>query len=299
MGYGCAAGVGAARQRLRPRVRIAGLFLSLLGGHVGNGGDHGDSELRPGLGRPRRCISWATVSAGCHLPLFERYPEQSPGRAVFLGTPCLESRAAEQAAQLRLVSALMGPSVAEELLRPRERHWTFGRRSESSPAASRSGSDSSSPVSRKMRRHRGGQRDAPSGRGGSHCAAREPHGDVGLTACGQGDGLFPQGRAVFVAVSAGGNSPNVLGCERNWSDRVQLSTRSWLFESQSRSRRRRYIASSAALGVISSGASAASASRTGSGNGSGGADAVNNGSSCLWPSASLCVAVGAIEPVPL
>lgn len=58
---------------------------------------------------------------------FEHYPEQPPGRVVFLGTPCLESRAAVQAAQLRFVSALMGPSVADELLRPRERHWTFGR----------------------------------------------------------------------------------------------------------------------------------------------------------------------------
>ncbi|MFZ0497578.1 MAG: alpha/beta hydrolase [Steroidobacteraceae bacterium] len=58
---------------------------------------------------------------------FERYPQQPPGRAVFLGTPCLESRAAVQAAQLRFVSLLMGPSVADELLRPRERRWTFGR----------------------------------------------------------------------------------------------------------------------------------------------------------------------------
>ena len=58
---------------------------------------------------------------------FERYPEQPPGRVVFLGTPCLESRAAVQAAQSRFVSALMGPSVAEELLRPRERRWSFGR----------------------------------------------------------------------------------------------------------------------------------------------------------------------------
>jgi pimeloyl-ACP methyl ester carboxylesterase len=58
---------------------------------------------------------------------FEHYPEQPPGRAVFLGTPCLESRAAVQAAQLRFVSALMGPSVADELLRPRERSWTFER----------------------------------------------------------------------------------------------------------------------------------------------------------------------------
>jgi pimeloyl-ACP methyl ester carboxylesterase len=58
---------------------------------------------------------------------FERYPDQLPGRVVFLGTPCLESRAAVGAARLRFVSALMGPSVADELLRPRERRWSFGR----------------------------------------------------------------------------------------------------------------------------------------------------------------------------
>ncbi len=59
--------------------------------------------------------------------LLERYPDQPPGRAVFLGTPCLESRAAVRAARSRFVSALMGPSVAHELLQPRERRWTFGR----------------------------------------------------------------------------------------------------------------------------------------------------------------------------
>ena len=58
---------------------------------------------------------------------FERYPEQPPGRVVFLGTPSLESRAAVQAGRSRFVSALMGPSVADELLRPRERRWTFKR----------------------------------------------------------------------------------------------------------------------------------------------------------------------------
>src|SRR5579862_1394836 len=42
----------------------------------------------------------------------EHYPQQPPGRVVFLGTPCLESRAAVAAARLRFVSALMGPSVA-------------------------------------------------------------------------------------------------------------------------------------------------------------------------------------------
>ena len=58
---------------------------------------------------------------------FEHYPEQPPGRVVFLGSPCLESRAAVQAARLRFVSTLMGPSVADELLRPRDRRWTAGR----------------------------------------------------------------------------------------------------------------------------------------------------------------------------
>jgi pimeloyl-ACP methyl ester carboxylesterase len=58
---------------------------------------------------------------------FEHYPEQPPGRVVFLGAPCLESRAAVQAARLRFVSTLMGPSVADELLRPRDRRWSVGR----------------------------------------------------------------------------------------------------------------------------------------------------------------------------
>lgn len=57
----------------------------------------------------------------------ERYPGPGPGRVVFLGTPCLESRAAVGAARLRFVSTLMGPSVAEELLRPCARQWTFDR----------------------------------------------------------------------------------------------------------------------------------------------------------------------------
>jgi len=58
----------------------------------------------------------------------EHYPEQAPGRVVFLGSPCLESRAAVQAAaRIRFVGTLMGPSVADELLRPRERRWAFER----------------------------------------------------------------------------------------------------------------------------------------------------------------------------
>jgi pimeloyl-ACP methyl ester carboxylesterase len=57
----------------------------------------------------------------------ERFPDQPPGRAVFLGTPCVASRAAEQASGFAPVAHLMGQSVAEELLQPRERRWTHER----------------------------------------------------------------------------------------------------------------------------------------------------------------------------
>jgi len=56
----------------------------------------------------------------------ERFPRQPPGRVVFLGTPCVASRAAQQASQFRLIASLMGQAVADELLRPlaQERRWT-------------------------------------------------------------------------------------------------------------------------------------------------------------------------------
>jgi pimeloyl-ACP methyl ester carboxylesterase len=57
----------------------------------------------------------------------ERFSAQPPGRAVFLGTPCVASRAAQQAGRFAPVAHLMGPSVAEELLQPRERRWTHAR----------------------------------------------------------------------------------------------------------------------------------------------------------------------------
>ena len=59
--------------------------------------------------------------------LFERFGAPPPGRVVFLGTPCVASRAALQASQSRFISALMGRSVAEELLTPHERRWRFAR----------------------------------------------------------------------------------------------------------------------------------------------------------------------------
>ncbi len=57
----------------------------------------------------------------------EQYPEQPQGNAVFLGTPCVGSLAAERAARFGPVAQLMGQSVAEELLRRRTRHWSQPR----------------------------------------------------------------------------------------------------------------------------------------------------------------------------
>jgi len=57
----------------------------------------------------------------------ERFPDQPPGRVVFLGTPSVASRAAEHAARFAPIAHLMGQSVAEELLQPRERRWSQPR----------------------------------------------------------------------------------------------------------------------------------------------------------------------------
>jgi pimeloyl-ACP methyl ester carboxylesterase len=57
----------------------------------------------------------------------ERFPQQPPGRVVFLGVPCVASRAAEHAGRFAPLAHLMGPSVAEELLTVRERRWTHVR----------------------------------------------------------------------------------------------------------------------------------------------------------------------------
>ena len=57
----------------------------------------------------------------------ERYPDQPPGRVVFLGTPCVASRAVTRAARYRLIATAIGRPVREELLRPCERCWAFNR----------------------------------------------------------------------------------------------------------------------------------------------------------------------------
>lgn len=58
---------------------------------------------------------------------FERFAAQPPGRVVFLGSPCVASRAAVEASHSRFMSALMGRSVAEELLTARQRRWRAAR----------------------------------------------------------------------------------------------------------------------------------------------------------------------------
>jgi pimeloyl-ACP methyl ester carboxylesterase len=59
--------------------------------------------------------------------LLERFPDQPPGRVVFLGVPCVASRAAERAGAFGPLAHLMGPTVSEELLTPKERRWTHPR----------------------------------------------------------------------------------------------------------------------------------------------------------------------------
>ena len=54
----------------------------------------------------------------------ERYPQQPPGRAVFLGTPSIASRAAQSVARFTPIVHLMGPSVADELMKPQPRSWS-------------------------------------------------------------------------------------------------------------------------------------------------------------------------------
>jgi pimeloyl-ACP methyl ester carboxylesterase len=54
---------------------------------------------------------------------FERYPQQPPGRVVFLGTPSIASRAAANVARL----PWLGRCAKEELLTRHERKWAVQR----------------------------------------------------------------------------------------------------------------------------------------------------------------------------
>jgi pimeloyl-ACP methyl ester carboxylesterase len=57
----------------------------------------------------------------------ERYPDQPPGRVVFLGTPSVTCEAAVGLARFRWGAAILGKCVAEELLVERHRRWTLPR----------------------------------------------------------------------------------------------------------------------------------------------------------------------------
>ncbi len=57
----------------------------------------------------------------------ERFPDQPPGRVVFLGTPAMECQAAVGVSRMRWGASILGKCVAEELLVERERRWTSPR----------------------------------------------------------------------------------------------------------------------------------------------------------------------------
>jgi len=59
------------------------------------------------------------------LRCLERHADLPPGRAVFLGTPALASRAAVSIGRFRFGRALLGQAAASELLHAHQRNWCF------------------------------------------------------------------------------------------------------------------------------------------------------------------------------
>jgi pimeloyl-ACP methyl ester carboxylesterase len=57
----------------------------------------------------------------------ERFPDQPPGRVVFIGTPAVRSGAAMRMGRLRFGPSILGQCVAEELLVEHERCWRHAR----------------------------------------------------------------------------------------------------------------------------------------------------------------------------
>ena len=57
----------------------------------------------------------------------ERFPDQPPGRVVFLGTPAVRCGAALGMARLPWGASILGKCVAEELLVERDRRWRWSR----------------------------------------------------------------------------------------------------------------------------------------------------------------------------
>ncbi|MEP7243816.1 MAG: alpha/beta hydrolase [Gammaproteobacteria bacterium] len=57
----------------------------------------------------------------------ERYPDQPPGRVVFLGTPSTGSRAAVAVRRMKWAVPLVGRCIGEEFATERARRWTADR----------------------------------------------------------------------------------------------------------------------------------------------------------------------------
>lgn len=79
------------------------------------------------LGSPEVHLMGHSLGGLVIYRFLERFPEQPPGRVVFLGVPCLASRAAQHAGRFTPLARLLGPAVAEELLTERERRWSHTR----------------------------------------------------------------------------------------------------------------------------------------------------------------------------
>jgi pimeloyl-ACP methyl ester carboxylesterase len=81
-------------------------------------------ELVRGLAAPEVHFIGHSLGGLILYRYFERFPNQSPGRVVFLGVPSVGSRAAERAARFAPIAHLMGPSVIDELLFSGVRRWS-------------------------------------------------------------------------------------------------------------------------------------------------------------------------------
>jgi pimeloyl-ACP methyl ester carboxylesterase len=61
------------------------------------------------------------------LRCLERHRQQSSGRVVFLGTPCLASRVAFSIGRFRFGRVMLGQAAVEELLYSHQRQWSSER----------------------------------------------------------------------------------------------------------------------------------------------------------------------------
>ncbi len=79
-----------------------------------------------GLGAKRLHFVGHSLGGLVIYRFLERYPDQAPGRVVFLGTPSVTSRAALGATKLRWAAPLMGRCLTGELSQS-ERQWGGAR----------------------------------------------------------------------------------------------------------------------------------------------------------------------------